>query len=708
MLKNFQGNILLLLGTVLLSCNEKKHTMNDQADIKPPVAEKIPKEFNIHGDKRIDNYYWMNERENPKVLAWLNAENAYVDTILSPQKKLQEQLFDEMKSRIKETDMSVPYLKNGFYYYTRFETGREYPVYCRKKGSLEAPEQVILNVNDLAAGHEYCQVTGVSISPDATMMAYGLDTVSRRQYVIHIKNLETNETLTDVIRQTDGTSVWAGDNKTLFYTRKDTVTLRSDRVLRHTLGTPTDKEVFHEADETFDVDVTKTKSGKYIVINSGSTLSSESRILDASKPNEAFRVFHPREKNMLYSIDHRDDKFYIVTNWEALNFRLMESPLDKTARQNWKELIPNRPDVLLEGLELFKDFTVLEERKGGLTMIRVINDKTHADKYLPFAEPAYDASVGQNPEMDSKELRYNYTSLITPNSVYDYNLETGKSELKRQQEVLGGYDPKDYTSERLFATASDGTKIPVSIVYKKTFEKNGKSPLLLYGYGSYGVSTNCTFRSNMLSLLDRGFAFAIAHVRGGQEMGRQWYEDGKMMKKKNTFTDFISCANFLVASHYTDSAHLYAMGGSAGGLLMGAVANMAPQLFHGIIAQVPFVDVITTMLDETIPLTTSEFDEWGNPKNKDAYDYMKSYSPYDNVTAKAYPNMLVTTGLHDSQVQYFEPAKWVAKLRELKTDHNLLLLQTNMDGGHGGASGRFKSLKLVALEYAFLLKLEGK
>lgn len=708
MLKNFQGNIFLLLGTVLLSCNEKKHTMNDQADIKPPVAEKIAKEFSIHGDKRIDNYYWMNDRENPKVLAWLNAENAYVDTIMSPEKKLQEKLFDEMKSRIKETDMSVPYLKNGYYYYTRFEEGKEYPVYCRKKGSLEAAEQVTLNVNDLAAGHEYCNVTGVTISPDATLMAYGLDTVSRRQYVIHIKNLETNETLTDVIRQTDGTSVWAGDNKTLFYTRKDTVTLRSDRVLRHTLGTPTDKEVFHETDETFDVDLSKTKSGKYIVINSGSTLSSESRIIDATKPDEAFRVFQPREKNMLYFVDHRDDKFYILTNWEALNFRLMESSLDKTSRQNWKELIPNRPDVLLEGLTLFKDFTVLEERKGGLTMIRVINDKTHSDKYLPFSEPAYDASVSVNPEMDSRELRYNYTSLITPNSVYDYNLETGKSELKRQQEVLGGYDPKDYTSERLFATASDGTKIPISIVYKKTFEKNGKGPLLLYGYGSYGISSNCTFRSNMLSLLDRGFAFAIAHIRGGQEMGRQWYEDGKMMKKKNTFTDFISCGNFLVASHYTDSAHLYAMGGSAGGLLVGAVANMAPQLFHGIIAQVPFVDVVTTMLDESIPLTTSEFDEWGNPKNKDAYDYMKSYSPYDNVTAKAYPNMLVTTGLHDSQVQYFEPAKWVAKLRELKTDHNLLLLQTNMDGGHGGASGRFKSLKLVALEYAFLLKLEGK
>jgi oligopeptidase B len=708
MFKNFQGNILLLLGTVLLSCNEKKHTMNDQADIKPPVAEKIAKELSIHGDKRIDNYYWMNDRENPKVLAWLNAENAYLDTILSPEKKLREQLFEEMKSRIKETDMSVPYLKNGYYYYTRFETGKEYPVYCRKKGSLEAVEQVILNVNDLAAGHEYCHVGGMSVSPDATLLAYGIDTVSRRRYTIHIKNLETNELLPDVITETTAASTWAGDNKTLFYTRKDTVTLRADRIMRHTLGTAADKEVYHEADETFNVSVSKTKSGKYIVINSESTLSSESRILDAAKPNDAFRVFQAREKDMLYSIDHRDDKFYVVTNWDALNFRLMESALDKTSRQNWKELIPNRPDVLLEGLQLFKDFTVLEERKGGLTLIRVINDKTHTDKYLPFSEAAYTASVGANPEMDSKELRYNYTSMITPNSVYDYNLETGKSELKRQQEVLGGYDPKDYASERLFATATDGTKIPVSIVYKKTFEKNGKGPLLLYGYGSYGNSMDATFDSDLLSLLDRGFAFAIAHIRGGQEMGRQWYEDGKMFKKKNTFTDFIACANFLIQQHYTDTAHLYAMGGSAGGLLMGAVANMEPQLFHGIVAQVPFVDVVTTMLDETIPLTTGEFDEWGNPKNKDAYDYMKSYSPYDNVTAKAYPNMLVTTGLHDSQVQYWEPAKWVAKLRELKTDHNLLLLHTNMDAGHGGASGRFKALKEVALDYSFLLKLEGK
>jgi oligopeptidase B len=708
MLKHFLGNFLLLLGTLLLSCNQKNNHMNDQADIKPPVAEKIAKALTIHGDKRIDDYYWMNNREDPKVIAWLNAENAYLDTIMSPEKKLRGKLYEEMKSRIKETDMSVPYLKNGYYYYTRYEEGREYPVYCRKKGSLEAEEQVILNVNELAAGHAYCQVSGLSVSPDATLLAYGIDTVSRRRYTIRIKNLETNQLLPDAIHETTAGSTWAADNKTLFYSRKDTVTLRADRIMRHTLGSATDREVYHETDETYDVSVEKTKSGKYIVISSESTLSAESRILDASKPNGAFRVFQPREKNMLYSIDHRNDKFYIVTNWDALNFRLMECPLDKTSRQNWKELVPNRPDVLLEGLEVFKDFTVLEERKNGLTHIRVINDRTGGEKYLPFSEAAYTAAVGNNPEMDSKALRYSYTSMITPNSVYDYNMETGSSELKRQQEVLGGYDPKDYATERLFATATDGTKIPVSIVYKKTFEKNGKKPLLLYGYGSYGHSMEAAFSANRLSLLDRGFAFAIAHVRGGQEMGRQWYEDGKMFKKKNTFTDFIACASYLVQQHYTDTLHLYAMGGSAGGLLMGAVVNMQPGLFHGVVAQVPFVDVVTTMLDESIPLTTGEFDEWGNPKNKDAYDYMKSYSPYDNVTRKSYPNMLVTTGLHDSQVQYWEPAKWVAKLREMKTDNHLLLLHTNMEAGHGGASGRFTALKEVALEYAFLLKLENE
>ncbi|WP_236652773.1 S9 family peptidase [Chitinophaga vietnamensis] len=680
--------------------------MNEKEKATPPVAEKIPKELTIHGDTRIDNYYWLNERENPKVIDYLKAENAYLDTIMAPEAKLREKLFDEMKGRIKETDMSVPYLKNGFYYYTRYEKGKEYPIYCRKKGSLEADEQIVLNVNELAQGHAYCQVAGISVSPDTKMLAYGIDTVSRRRYVLRFKNLETGEALKDEIHETTGNAIWANDNKTVFYTTKDTVTLRADRIMRHALGNAQNKEMFHEKDETFDVSVAKTKSGKYIVINSSSTLSSENLILDAAKPDGEFRIFQPRQKDMLYDVDHKDDKFYVRTNWNALNFRLMECPLDKTSRENWKELIPHRSDVLLEDLSLFKDYMVLEERKNGLTQLRIINTKTHQEKYLPFAEPTYTAGISVNPEMDSKELRYFYTSLTTPSSIYDYNMETGKSELKRQQEVLGGYDPKNYISERLYATAKDGTKVPISVVYKKGFEKNGKSPLLLYGYGSYGHSIDPGFNSNLLSLLDRGFVFAIAHIRGGQEMGRQWYEDGKMFKKKNTFTDFIDCADYLLAQKYSTKEHLYAQGGSAGGLLMGAVTNMRPELWHGVIAQVPFVDVVTTMLDESIPLTTGEFDEWGNPKNKDSYDYMKSYSPYDNVERIAYPNLLVTTGLHDSQVQYWEPAKWVAKLRDMKTDKNLLLLHTNMDAGHGGSSGRFTMLKEIALEYAFLLKLE--
>lgn len=700
--------IFCMLGIIsILSCNENKRKMSEEIAIKPPVAEKIEKELTIHGDTRIDNYYWMNNREDPKVIAWLNAENAYLDTIMAPSRKLEDDLFEEMKDRIKETDVSVPYLKSGYYYYTRYEQGKEYPIYCRKKGSLEATEEIMLNVNEMAAGHSYFHVGGMDVSTNGKLLAYSVDTVSRREYTTHIKNLETGEILPDAIPKTEGDATWANDNKTLIYSRKDTVTLRADRIMKHVLGEKTDKEMFNEKDEMFSVEVHKTKSDKYIVINSESTLTSESRIMDADKPENGFRVFYPREKNVLYEVDHKGDKFYIVTNWEAQNFRLMESPLDKTGKQNWKEVIPHRTDVLLQGMELFKDYMVLSERKNGLAQLRVINSNNQQEHYLHFDEPAYVASIAVNPEFDTKELRYTYASMTTPNSTYDYNMETRKNELKRRQEVLGGYDPQHYTTERLMATAKDGTQVPISLVYKKGFEKNGKAPLLLYGYGSYGITMEPSFNSNRLSLLDRGFVYAIAHIRGGQEMGRQWYEDGKMFKKKNTFTDFIDCAEYLISNKYTSKAHLYAKGGSAGGLLMGAVINMRPDLWHGVLAGVPFVDVVTTMLDESIPLTTGEFDEWGNPKNKDSYDYMKSYSPYDNVEHKAYPNMLVTTGLHDSQVQYWEPAKWVAKLREMKTDSNLLLLHTDMDAGHGGASGRFKALKDVALEFAFLLKLEN-
>ncbi|RPE12320.1 S9 family peptidase [Chitinophaga lutea] len=701
--------IPLLAAAALAACNnaEKKQ---EKMNVKPPVAEKIRHEFPaIHGDVRTDDYYWLNQRENPKVIAYLTAENKYTDTMLSPVKEFREKLYDELKGRIKEKDESVPYFSNGYVYYTRFEEGKEYPIYCRKKGSESAPEEVMLNVNDLAKGYAYYNVAGMSVSPDNKLVAYGVDTVSRRKYTIYFKNLETGELLPDIIANTTGGSTWANDNKTLFYTRKNDSTLRSESISKHILGTEpkTDKVVFFEKDDTYNTWVYKTKSRKYIVIGSSATLSSEYRILDADNPEGVFKIFHPREKDMLYDIDHRGDKFYVITNQDAKNFRLMETPLDKTGKENWKEVIAHRTDVLLEGMELFSNYMVLSERKNGLSQLRIINSLSGQEHYLDFGEPAYVAYVSTNPEMDSKQLRYGYTSLTTPNSTFDYNMDTKEKQLKKQQEVLGGYDPKNYVTERLFATATDGTKVPISLVYKKGFEKNGKQPLLLYGYGSYGASMDPYFNSNRISLLDRGFAYAIAHIRGGQEMGRQWYEDGKMFKKKNTFTDFIDCAEFLIKEKYTTKEHLYAMGGSAGGLLMGAVINMRPDLWRGIIAAVPFVDVMTTMLDASIPLTTGEYDEWGNPNNKDSYEYMKSYSPYDNVAPKAYPNMLVTTGLHDSQVQYFEPAKWVAKLREMKTGDNLLLLETNMDAGHGGASGRFKALKDVALQYAFLFYLEG-
>ncbi|WP_255373380.1 S9 family peptidase [Chitinophaga sp. YR627] len=703
--------IMMLSGMGLFACKENKKSMSAEIKtIKPPVAEQIDTTMTIHGDTRVDKYYWMNDRNDPKVISYLTAENNYLDTIMEPHKELRKKLYEEMRGRIMETDASVPYLKNGYYYYSRYETGKEYPIYCRKKGSLEASEEIILNVNVLAAGHQYYQVGAISVSPDAQWLAYGVDTVSRRQYTIYIRNLQTGEVLADAIPETSGSAAWASDNKTFFYTVKNPVTLREERVMRHVTGTDVhaDKEIFNEKDETFYVEVQRSKSGKFIMIESSSTVSTEYRILDASKPDGAFRVFEPRKRDHLYEIDHQDDKFYVVTNWDAVNFRLMECGLEKTARENWKEVIAHRADVLLQGIELFRHHMVLSERKNGLTQLRVINSQTKEDHYLQFEEPAYVASISINPEFDTKTLRYSYTSMQTPVSTYDYDMDTKKTELRKRQEVLGGYDPKNYVTERLYVTARDGVKVPVSLVYKKGFEKNGKMPLLLYGYGSYGYSIEPGFNSNRLSLLDRGFAYAIAHIRGGEEMGRQWYEDGKLFKKMNTFNDFIDCAEYLVKAHYTDSSHLYAMGGSAGGLLMGAIVNMRPGLWNGVIAAVPFVDVITTMLDESIPLTTGEFDEWGNPKKKDYYDYMKAYSPYDNVKAQAYPNMLVTTGLHDSQVQYWEPAKWVAKLRELKTDNHMLLMHTNMEAGHGGASGRFKALEDVALQYAFLLDLEGK
>lgn len=679
-----------------------------------PVAAKKEHWREIHSDRVLDNYYWMYDYfgkgpDSTKVVDYLKEENAYLDKVMGKTKKFQEDLYTEMKARIKEKDESVPVFKNGYYYYTRTESGQEYYKYCRKKGSLRAKEEVLLDIDEMAKGHAYYAATGFEISENNKLLAYGVDELSRRQYTIYVKNLETGAIMSDAIPNTEGQAVWANDNKTLFYTSKNPVTLLSEKIQRHTLGQDASEDVvaYEEKDNTNYIWVEKSKNNKFIFIYSSATLSSELRMLDASKPNEDFKVFAPRMKEVLYDVYTLNDKFLIRTNRDkAKNFKVMECPLDKTDSKSWKDMIPHRRDVLVQGIEEFKEFIVINERKAGLVKMRVRHLKDKVEHYIEFGETAYTANFGGNPEYNSNTLRYSYTSMVTPGSVFDYNMVKKTKQLMKQQEVLGGYDAKEYTTERLLATAKDGTKVPISIVYKKGYVKNGKAPLLLYAYGSYGASMDAGFNGTRLSLLNRGFAFAIAHIRGGQEMGRQWYEDGKLMKKKNTFTDFIDCGEFLISKKYTSKEHIYAMGGSAGGLLMGAVVNMAPELWHGVIAQVPFVDVVNTMLDESIPLTTNEFDEWGNPKEKAAYDYMKSYSPYENVEKKAYPNILVTTGLHDSQVQYFEPAKWVAKLRDYKTDSNVIMLHTNMEFGHGGASGRFDYLKDVALNFAFLCTLE--
>ena len=683
-------------------------------DAKAPVAEKKEYIRQIHGDIVIDNYYWMYDYfgkgpDSTRVIKYLTEENEYVKTVMAPTEDFQEKLFTEMKARIKEKDESVPTYKNGYFYYSRTEAGKQYFKYCRKKGSLSAPEEILLDVDHMAEGYSYYAVGGMTVSDDNKLLAFGVDLVSRRQYKIFVKNLETGNLYPDEIENTQGDPVWSADNKTFFYTSKNEKTLLSQDIKRHTLGDDpeTDAVVYHEADNTNYIGVDRSKNTKYIFIGSQGTLSSEWRMLHAEDPMGEFKIFQPRMANVLYSVHALEDKFLIRTNLDAINFKLVECPLINTDVVHWNDVITNRADVLLEAVDEFKNYIAISERKNGLVQLRIRDLHSGHEHYIQFGEPAYMAYVSNNPEYNIKKLRYGYTSLTTPSSVYDYEMDTQQKTLMKQQEVLGGFNAANYTSERLYAKAMDDTQIPVSLVYKNGFQKNGKAPLLLYAYGSYGISMEASFSSSRLSLLDRGFVYAIAHIRGGQEMGRQWYEDGKMMKKKNSFTDFVDCAKYLIGEHYTSPAHLYAQGGSAGGLLMGAVVNLAPQLFNGVVAQVPFVDVVNTMLDESIPLTTNEYDEWGNPKNKEAYEYMKSYSPYENVETKAYPSLLVTTGLHDSQVQYFEPAKWVAKLREMKTDNNILLLHTNMDFGHGGASGRFDYLKDIALIYAFMFQLEG-
>ncbi len=677
-----------------------------------PLAKKAPKELVKHGDVRVDDYYWMNDREDPEVIAHLEKENAYYAALTEHTKEFQSVLFEEMKGRIKEDDASVPYKENGYWYVTRYETGKEYPIYSRHKESLDTPEEIIFNCNEMAEGHEFFNLGGIGVSPDNKLAAFGVDTVSRRQYTLQIKDLESGKVLADKIDNTTGGAVWANDNKTMFYSKKDPVTLRSDKIYRHRLGTPTseDELVFHEADDTFGTFVYKSKSDKYIIIGSYSTLTSEYQILNADDPNGKFKVFSPRTRGLEYSISHYDDSFYVLTNKDgATNFKLMKVGEDNTSSENWEEFIPHREDVLLEGVEIFKDYYVLSERENGLNKLKINRWDGKDSYYLPFESETYTANVSTNPDFNTEILRYSYNSLGTPASVIDFNMRTKEKEVKKEQEVLGGkFDKANYVEKRVWATARDGAKVPMSIIHHKNTELSPDTPILQYAYGSYGATIDPYFSTVRLSLLDRGFAYALAHIRGGQYLGRPWYEDGKLLKKKNTFTDFIDCSKFLIESKYTSAGHLYAMGGSAGGLLMGAVVNMAPELYNGVIAAVPFVDVVTTMLDDSIPLTTGEYDEWGNPNEKEYYEYMKSYSPYDNVEAKEYPNLLVTTGLHDSQVQYFEPAKWVAKLRELKKGDNLLLFDINMDAGHGGASGRFEALKEVAKEYAFLLDLEGK
>lgn len=705
-------SIVYLFGAVVItSCSSNQNSEMNQ-EIQPPVAEIVPKELVTHGHTRIDNYYWMNDREDQRVIDYLNAENEYYQKMTEHTKKFQEELFEEMKSRIQEDDESVPYFKNGYFYITRYEKGKDYPIYSRKKGNLNAKEEILFDCNKMAEGKKYFNLGSFSVSEDNKLALFSTDVIGRRQYIIQVKNLETGEILSDKIENTTGGGTWANDNLTFFYTKKDDVTLRSDKIYRHTLGSKASADVliFHEKDETFNTFIYKEKSNKYLIIGSGSTVSNEYRFLDANNPNGEFKLFQKRERDLEHNISYFNGDFYIVTNKDgATNFKIMKCSEKATSKENWVDLIPHRKDFFVEDIEIFKNYLVISERNNGLNKLRIITWDKKSDYYLPFESETYVAYTSTNLEFDTDILRYGYQSMITPNSTIDFNMATKEKTVLKEQQVLGGkFDKMNYVEERVWATAADGTKIPMSMVYRKGMKKDGNNPVLQYAYGSYGYTIDPYFSTSRLSLLDRGFVFVICHLRGGQYMGREWYENGKMLKKMNTFTDFVACSKFLIEQKYTSANHLYAQGGSAGGLLMGVITNLAPELYNGIVSQVPFLDVVTTMLDETIPLTTGEFDEWGNPKNKEYYDYMLSYSPYDNLTARDYPNILITSGFHDSQVQYWEPTKYVAKLRTLKTDKNKLFLDTNMDAGHGGASGRYEALKEVAKVYAFLLDLEGQ
>ncbi|MDB9346004.1 S9 family peptidase [Nodularia spumigena CS-586/05] len=676
--------------------------------VTPPIAEQQPEVLELHGDRRIDNYFWMNDLENPKVTAYLEAENAYTAAMMEHTEALQTQIYNEMLARIKETDLSVPFRKDEYYYYSRTEEGKAYSIHCRKKGSLDAPEEVLIDENELAKGHDFFELGVFDISPNHQILAYSFDTSGSEQYTLYFLDLNTHQLYPETIAETYFSFAWGNDNKTGFYTKIDAAN-RPYQLLKHTLATSPQEDVliYEEKDDLYHLYIGKTRSQSYILMLLQSSITTEVHYLDANHPQGDFQIIHPRTTGVEYDVDHHNDNFYIVTNDEATNFKLVKTPISAPSQENWQTIIPHREDVLLLGVSLFANHLVIYERKGGLQTARVQNLCTGEENNIIFPEPTYEFDEGNNPEFHTNILRFNYTSLITPHSVFDYNMETNERKLKKQTEVLGGYDKTQYQSEWLMATANDGTKIPISIVYKQGINKDGKNPLLLTGYGAYGSSYPASFSSTRLTLLDRGIVFAIAHIRGGEEMGRKWYEEGKFLQKKNTFTDFITCTEYLITKGWTASDRLVITGGSAGGLLMGAVMNMRPDLFKAVIANVPFVDVVTTILDTSLPLSAIEWEEWGNPNDKVYYDYMKSYSPYDNVEAKNYPDLLITAGLNDSRVKYWEPAKWTAKLREIKTDNHILLLKTNMEGGHSGASGRYESLRELAFEDAFILDRLG-
>lgn len=670
--------------------------------VKPPVAKIVPQQSTTLGETRTDNYFWLRDRNNPDTIKYLEAENEYTKAEMKHTDALQSKLYSEILGRIQQTDLSVPTKRDDYFYYTRTEEGKQYTIYCRKHGPLDAKEEVLLDGNKMAEGKKYFRVGNFVASPNHKLLAYSVDYEGDEAYTIHVKDLTNGKLLEDTIPNTYYSLEWANDNATFFYTVLDAAK-RPYEVYRHTLGVKKNTLVCHETDERFTVELEKTRSRAYILINIGSSLTSEVRYIKADRPRGKFATLLPRIQETEYDVAHHGDSWFIRTNDGAKTFRLIEAPVKDPSRANWKEVIPARPEATIESVTAFKDELVTEERDRGLIQIRIQNFASGGTHYVEFTEPVYTASIGANAEYETKTLRFSYTSLVTPNSVFDYNMETRARELKKQQPVLGGYDPTKYQSERIYATAPDGVKVPISLVYKKGLVQNGKAPMLLYGYGSYGISMDPTFSSDRLSLLDRGVIYAIAHIRGGADLGKPWHEDGRILMKKNSFTDFIACAKHVVAEKYTSSDRLAIMGGSAGGLLMGAVTNMRPDLFAVVVAKVPFVDALNTMLDASLPLTVGEYEEWGNPNEKQYYDYIKSYAPYENVAAKEYPTMLITAGLNDPRVSYWEPAKWTAKLRAMKKDNHMLLLKTNMGSGHFGSSGRYEYIKETAFDYAFIL-----